>query len=301
MALTANLRGRGSRVPEFVSSRENRWLKQFRAALAGEKQRDASGAGGGGQIVGVEGPHLVETALRAGIEIAAVLISESGARHLEDLGTPLSTKTRLLSTSDRLFAQVAGTEAPQGIAALVRARRASFDDLVSGVPLLLVMAAVQDPGNVGTLVRTAEAFGASGAIACSAGGIGTADPVGPKALRASAGSALRLPVLYGVAAPVLLAQLRVAGVRVYASSPDSGGNGVPAAVAPWQVNWRAASALLVGNEGRGLPGELLRSSDAVVRIPQAAAREAGAPVESLNAAAAGAILLYEAARQRGLG
>ncbi len=157
MAMAANLRGRASRVPEFITSRENRWLKLFRSALAGEKQRDA---GGDGEVVGVEGPHLVETALHAGIKVSAVLIGESGSRHLQKLGKWIPSSARLLSTSDGMFAQVAATEAPQGIAALVQPRRASFDDLVSGVPLLLVMAALQDPGNVGTLLRTAEAFGA---------------------------------------------------------------------------------------------------------------------------------------------
>ncbi len=125
----------------------------------------------------------------------------------------------MLRTSDRLFAHVAATEAPQGIAALVRPTAATLDDLLRGTPLVLLMAGVQDPGNVGALVRTAEALGATGAAACSAGGIGTANPFGPKALRASAGAALRLPILRGVATSILLAQLRVAGVRVYAASP----------------------------------------------------------------------------------
>jgi TrmH family RNA methyltransferase len=176
------------------------------------------------------------------------------------------------------------------------------------------MAGIQDPGNVGTLLRTAEAFGATGAASCPAWGTGTADPFGPKALRASAGSALRLPVLRGVGTPVLLAQLRVAGVRVYATSPDiasfaadgtgasttAGRENARKPLLPWEVNWREPAALLIGNEGAGLPADLLRSSDAVVRIPQTAARESGAPLDSLNAAVAGAILLYEAARQRGL-
>jgi RNA methyltransferase, TrmH family len=301
MVLAANPRGRASRVPEFISSRENRWLKQFRAVLAGEKPRPTADPDGQAEIVGVEGPRLVETALLAGLEVPAVLIGESGARHLQKLGKWIPMGTRLLSTGDRLFAQVAATEAPQGIAALVRPRQAAFDDLASGTPLLLVMAAVQDPGNVGALLRTAEAFGASGAVTCPVRGIGAADPFGPKALRASAGAALRIPVLRGVAAPVLLAQLRMARIRVYASSPDpAGAEGVPV-VAPWSVNWREPSALLVGNEGAGLPADLLRSSDAVVSIPQNTAREAAARSESLNAAVAGSILLYEAARQRGLG
>jgi TrmH family RNA methyltransferase len=313
MALAANAPGRASRVPELITSRDNRWLKQFRAALAGEKPRDL--ANPNTEILGVEGPHLVETALRAGIPIAAVLISEAGARHLPSLGEWIPESARLLATSDRLFAQAAGTETPQGIAALIQAPQTCFDDLVRGVPLVLVMAGIQDPGNVGTLLRTAEAFGATGAASCPAWGTGTADPFGPKALRASAGSALRLPVLRGVGTPVLLAQLRVAGVRVYATSPDtasSTGDANPGASAsasrestrkpllPWEVNWREPAALLLGNEGAGLPADLVRSSDAVVRIPQIAAGENGAQVESLNAAVAGAILLYEAARQRGL-
>ncbi len=313
MALAANARGPASRVPELITSRENRWLKQFRAALAGEKPRNPVNPSA--EIIGVEGPHLVETALRAGLTISAVLVSETGARHLPSLGEWIPESARLLATSDRLFAQAAGTETPQGIAALVRAPQTSFDDLVVGVPLVLVMAGIQDPGNVGTLLRTAEAFGATGAASCPAWGTGTADPFGPKALRASAGSALRLPVLRGVGTPILLAQLRVAGVRVYAASPDAASSAAAGAGAsttasresvrkpllPWEVNWREPAALLVGNEGAGLPADLVRSSDAVVRIPQIAASESGAPLDSLNAAVAGAILLYEAARQRGLG
>jgi TrmH family RNA methyltransferase len=295
MALAANAPGKSSRVPELITSRQNRWLKLFRAALAGEKPRDADGSGA--EVIGVEGPHLVETALRAGLKLVAILASETGGLEMP----AVDDSVRMLITSDALFEQIASTKAPQGIAALVKPRQATFDDLVRGLPLLLLMAGVQDPGNVGTLLRTAEAFGASGAAASPSGGIGTADPFGPKALRASTGSALRLPVLRGVSTPIVLAQLRVAGVRVYATSPEAGGRESPAKpLLPWEVNWREPSALLVGNEGAGLSGELLRSSDAVVRIPQAVAREAGAPVESLNAAVAGSIVLYEAARQRGL-
>jgi TrmH family RNA methyltransferase len=275
-----------SRVPEPVTSRDNRWLKRFRSALAG----DASG-----ELIGIEGPRLVETALRSGVEISALLVSQTGGRHLAPLQQWIPPATRLLRTTDRLFARAAATEAPQGIAALVRPRTATFDDLVRGLPLVLVMAGVQDPGNVGALVRTAEAFGASGAAACPAAGTGTANPFGPKALRASAGAALRLPILRGVAAPILLAQLRVAGVRLYAACVDW-----PQAVAPWEADWRVPAALLVGNEAAGLPPEMVRSADAVVRIPQSTAPDAAAP-DSLNAAVAGSILLYEAARQRGRG
>jgi TrmH family RNA methyltransferase len=274
-----------SQAAEVITSRENRWLKQFRAALSGD---------GADAFTGVEGVRAVETALRSGAEIGAVLVSESGAKHLERLQQWILEGARVLRTSDRLFAHVAGTETPQGIAALVKPIAATFDDMLRGTPLVLLMAGVQDPGNVGALVRTAEALGATGAAACSAAGIGTANPFGPKALRASAGAALRLPILRGVATPILLAQLRVAGVRVYAASPDA-----PNALAPWEADWRGPAALLVGNEGAGLPPELIRSADAAVRIPQAAAPDAASGMDSLNAAVAGSILLYEAARQRG--
>lgn len=297
------------RLSESIESRENRWLKRFRASLSGDTLRRGEVSE---EIAGVEGARLVETALRSGVEILAVLFSDSGAKHISRLERWIPPEARLLRTTDRLFASASGTETPQGIAALVRPRAGTFDDLVSGIPLVLVLAGVQDPGNVGSLVRTAEAFGVSGIAACAAGVIGTANPYSPKALRSSAGSALRLPIVRGVSAPVLLAQLKVAGVRVYAACPDivsqSNSDGAAkGALAPWEIDWRTPAALLVGNEGAGLPAELVRSADGIVRIPHArqAARgpegqSAGAAAESLNAAVAGSILLYEAARQRGL-
>ncbi len=215
---------------ESIESRENRWLKRFRAALSGESSRAGASArpraGSSTQafpkaeIAGVEGARLVETALHSGAEILALLFSDTGAKHMRRLQPSIPPGARLLRTTDRLFAFASGTETPQGVAALVRPRLGTFDDLIGGTPLILILAGVQDPGNVGTLVRTAEALGASGVAACAAGAIGTANPFSPKALRASAGAALRLPIARGLSAPVLLAQLRIAGVRVCAACPD---------------------------------------------------------------------------------
>jgi len=336
MKRMAELRA-GRAAPPFsesIESRENRWLKRFRAALAGESSRGGASArpragpspqgSPEGEIAGVEGARLVETALHSGAEILALLFSETGAKHMLRLQPSLPPEARLLRTTDRLFAFASGTETPQGVAALVRPRLGTFDDLLGGTPLILILAGVQDPGNVGTLVRTAEALGASGVAACAAGSIGTANPFSPKALRASAGAALRLPIARGLSAPVLLAQLRIAGVRVCAACPDEpsdaggaasrasqreAGSAVGSAnarkpLAPWEIDWRGPVALLIGNEGAGLPEDLVRSADAVVRIPHAPhyskAGGENAPAESLNAAIAGSILLYEAARQRGL-
>jgi RNA methyltransferase, TrmH family len=251
-------------------------------------------------FVGVEGVRLVEEALRSGCRIDAVLFSETGARYRERLapfiGRP-EIAFPVLQTTDRLFEGLADTEHPQGVAALVEPRVTTFDDLVrapEGVcsPLLVVLAGVQDPGNVGTILRTAAAFGATGAAISASGQSGTASPFSPKALRASAGAALHLAVLSGTPLPILMTQLKVAGFRMLASSVHEPETGEQPLLAPWEVDWCVASALLVGNEGSGLPVEVERSADARIRIPMASG------VESLNAAAAAAVLFYEAARQR---
>jgi RNA methyltransferase, TrmH family len=282
------------RAPAGVlTSRDNRWLKQFRMALRGGIPTESG-------FVGVEGVRLVEEALRSGCRIDAVLFSESGERFRERLapfiGRP-EIAFPVLLTTDRLFEGLADTEHPQGVAALVEPRVTTFDDLMRAPeracsPLVVVLAGVQDPGNVGTILRTASAFGATGAAIAASGQSGTASPFSPKALRASAGAALHLAVLSGTPLPILMTQLKVAGFRTLASSVHEPESGEQPLLAPWEVDWCAASALLVGNEGSGLPVEVERSADARIRIPMASG------VESLNAAAAAAVLFYEAARQR---
>jgi TrmH family RNA methyltransferase len=282
----------------LLTSRDNRWLKEFRMALRGGLPTEDG-------FVGVEGVRLVEEALRSGCPIQAVLFSEAGQRHRERLA-PLIDRPELsfptLRTTDRLFEGLADTEHPQGVAALVKPRSISFDDLVSTpasacAPLLVVLAGVQDPGNVGTILRTAAAFGVTGAVTAASGISGTASPYSPKALRASAGAALHLPILAGMSLAILLTQFKVAGIRTLASSVHESHSASPSAdqtlLAPWEVDWCQPVALLVGNEGAGLPEEIERAADARIRIPMASG------VESLNAAAAAAVVFYEAARQRG--
>jgi RNA methyltransferase, TrmH family len=283
--------GRGNAAE--IASRDNRWLKRFRAALAGEHGHDG--------IVGVEGVRLVEAALGSGHPVEALLVSESGARHLPRVAPLLTPAVLVLRTSDKLFASVADTKTPQGIAALVQPRQAAIENLVSGTALLAVLVGVQDPGNVGTIVRAAEAFGATGAATCPADAIGTADPFGPKAMRASAGSALRLPIVQGISATILLAQLRMSRVRIYAAVAEESKNNAPEGDSTlyslWDIDWKAPAAILIGNEGAGLPRELVRAADARVFIPQIEGT-GRVGIESLNAAMAAGVLLYEAMRQR---
>jgi TrmH family RNA methyltransferase len=282
-----------------ITSRENRWLKRFRFALAGEHGDDG--------IVGVEGVRLVEAALGSSQPVEALLVSESGERHFLRIKHLLASAVPALRTSNKLFASVADTQAPQGIAALVRPRQATIENLMVGAALVVVLVGVQDPGNVGTIVRAAEAFGASGAATCPADGIGTADPFGPKAIRASAGSALRLPIVNGISPTILLAQLRMFEVKVYAAvarevsaakdSKNKPSDADSHLLCPWDIDWKTPTAILIGNEGAGLPADLVRAADAHVYIPQAAAT-VPVGIESLNAAMAASVLLYEAMRQR---
>jgi TrmH family RNA methyltransferase len=283
---------------EIITSRDNKWLKSFRAVLQGGGPKE-------GEPVGIEGRKLVEDALSSGLEAQALLVSESGERDLpgiieiashSETGIP---RNRIFRTSDKLFAGISGTEAPQGIAALFRqpiwdlehalrgpARRDGvFSAAVGGrSPLIVVMTAVQDPGNVGTIIRSAEAFGATGAIATR----GTADPWSPKALRASAGSALRLPVLRGLAVPVVLAQLRISRAKIVAASAKTAATDA----ARLAECLSGPAAIFVGNEGAGLPAEVEHAADAYIAIPMSDL------VESLNAGVAASIVLYEAAKLR---
>jgi TrmH family RNA methyltransferase len=286
----------------MIRSRDNKWLKQFRAALRGSGPES-------GEPIALEGPNLVEEGLHAGLEPEALLVSETGERELgrilnaasqSETGIP---RQRVLRTTDQLFGTVAGTESPQGVAALFRQREWAFEDLLRGIasadgafrgdaPLVMVLVGVQDPGNVGTVIRSSEAFCATGVIATR----GTAHPWSPKAVRASAGSALRLPLLRGIAAPVAIAQLRVAGVKIYAAATractDDRGEPKTSRKLIDTSALREAAAVFIGSEGHGLPPEVEHSADGTISIP------ISQTVESLNAAIAASILLYEASRQR---
>ena len=276
----------------LLSSRDNRWLKLFRIALRGGLPTESGS-------VGVEGFRLVEEALSSGCRIEAVLLSESGERHREKLAHLIARPEMafpVFTTTDRLFEGIADTEHPQGVAALVVPRTTQLEDLFTTPrgacsPLIVVLAGVQDPGNVGTILRTASAFGATGAVTSATGQSGTASPFSPKALRASAGTALHLPVVAGASLAILLTQFKLNAISTIATCVHEGA-GADAPSAPWEIDWCQPIALLVGNEGAGLPEDVVHSADARIQIPLQR------HVESLNAAAAAAVLFYEASRQR---
>jgi RNA methyltransferase, TrmH family len=226
--------------------------------------------------------HLLEEALRSDCEVKVVVAAESvrsaAEGHVRGLG-----RTKVVVAPDALLRAVSGTESSQGIIALVRPPEWRLEQLFRGSPLVLVLDSLQDPGNCGTIVRAAEAFGASGVMFLK----GTANPYNPKTLRASAGSVFRVPFLHGVDTALARAALKQNRIELYAGVPAR--DGVRSLV---QVDLTGRCGLIIGNEGRGVGGDL-RSAALDVAIPTVG-------VESLNAAIAAGIMLYEARRQRAL-
>jgi TrmH family RNA methyltransferase len=259
----------------IVQSKQNARLKELRRAFA-NPHRDGSG------LCGIESPHLLEEALRAGLRLHCVFLAQGAERLLESL--PLPRETEILLLPKDLLDSALPTETPQPIAALVEPPDWTWAHLLGGhrttAPLILVMAGLQDPGNLGAILRSAEAFGANGVISLP----GTVSAWNPKAVRASAGSVFRLPLLSASAEDCFLrlreACVRILSTAVYAGEPVD------------LVNMTAAVALLIGNEGNGVPAALAAKADGALTI------RCPGPVESLNAAIAASVLLYEASQQR---
>lgn len=258
--------------PRRLTSPSNPLLKDVRRAAA----RGVEAAGG---YCLAETFRLLEEAMRSPCEIGPVIAAESALGRVE---TALGRRREdaIVVVPDGLFKSLAATESPQGVLALVRPRRWQLEDLFGPRALVVVLDGLQDPGNAGTVVRAAEAFGATG-VAFLAGCV---NPFNPKAIRASAGSAFRAPLVTGLQGAQFRAAARARGVAIYSAEPSGG---VPASSA----DFRGPCALVVGAEGRGLAAGEWEDARRV-SIPTRG-------VESLNAAVSAAILLYEASRQRG--
>ena len=256
-----------------LKSSANPLIKVFRKALSEGVTRQG--------WLAVEGPHLLEEALRAA-SVQCVLASQSAAEQFPRLVNRIPGGAEVTEIPDRLFRQIAQTENPQGIAALVELRSHDLDKVLAQQNLLLLVACgPQDPGNLGTIVRSAQALGASALLTLE----GTVSPYNPKAVRATAGAIFRLPIFHDLKADHLFARLRLAGVRMIAADQKS-----PALL--WEADLRTSVAILIGREGTGLAPEIFKAAHQLLGIPIYPGPD------SLNAAAAASIFLYEAARQR---
>ena len=256
---------------ERISSRQNPLVKQFRDVAHGSVV----------DAMLLDGEHLIEEALGSGVAIEVAAFGER-------LGNgPLADRLRregvkVVLVTDAVLGAVSPVQTPSGVVGIARRPASSLEGVFATKPqLIAVLHDVQDPGNVGAVVRAAEGCGATGVL-CSQR---TADPFGWKALRGAMGSTFRLPVAAGQPLDEAIATARAGGLRVFATTAR-GGTPLP------DCDLRGPAAVVFGGEGAGLPAAIIEAADARLTIPMKA------PVESLNVAIAAALVLYEAARQR---
>jgi TrmH family RNA methyltransferase len=258
---------------ERITSPANPLLKDLRRAIARGGLTDE------GWCV-AESFHLLEEALRSDRKVPVVLASESVAAALERQTSALRA-SRVVILPGNLFQSIAATETSQGVIAFVEPATWSIEQLFGGQSLVIVLDGLQDPGNAGAIARAAEAFGATGLMFVK----GSVSPFHPKTLRASAGSLFRIPFVFGVDALAACAALKQSRADVYAAMPFTGTQQVAR-----DVDFSRKCAIVIGGEGRGVNRELLEIA-ADIAIPTTG-------VESLNAAVAASVLLYEARMQR---
>lgn len=255
-----------------ISSRQNPIVKRFR-----ELART-----GDGDLMLLDGDHLVEEAIASDLAIDVAAFGEKAAARL----VTLAAKTRragakTVTVTDQVLAALSPVQHPSGVVAIARRPAPTIDQILARRPQLVVMLSdVQDPGNVGAIIRAAEACGATGIVA----GDATADPFGWKALRGAMGSTFRIPVARHPLADAVRAA-KAAGIRIFGTMPR-GGTPLP------KCDLRGPAAILLGGEGAGLPAAVFNMADERLTIPMRP------PVESLNVAIASALIVYEASRQR---
>jgi TrmH family RNA methyltransferase len=270
-------------VPEPLSAKNPR-IAHLRRLSGRRRSRTDDG------LFLVEGPVVVAEALTVGVAFVDVFVdadvlaaSPPGSTVATVVERARGAGVTVRPVAPGVLGTVTDTVTPQGVVGVAERRTTTIDRLV-GDGVVLVLAGVADPGNAGTLVRTAEAAGALGVVFCG----GSVDPFAPKVVRSAAGSVLRLPIVEAASgAPTIaaLVALRSGGRRLVATQARGGAD-------PEGVDLVAPTALVVGSEAHGLSPEVAALVDVAVTIPMAG------PIESLNAAVAGAVVLFESARQR---
>lgn len=277
----------------MITSTSNTQIKELAKLQKKSRLRDER------RIFLVEGPRMVEEIPKERIE--RLYISESFERknpaYIRELGVPAEV------LSDTVFSYVSDTKNPQGILAVVKRLEYTMEDVLgksaskceekSGekeknpenhqirVPHVIVLDNLQDPGNLGTIFRTAEAAGATGILLSS----DSVDVYNPKVIRSTMGAVFRMPFFYVKDLPAAVKSLSSQGIRTYAAHLN-GKNAYD------EEDYTKGCAFLIGNEGNGLRDEVSECADCLIRIPMCG------KAESLNAAVAAAVLMFEAGRQR---
>jgi len=265
----------------MITSKHNVKVKDIRL-LKQAKHRRARGA------YCIEGVRLVEEALRQGAPVRQVAYSqrlEETERGAELLSTARKTfpGAEWLYVSDAVLGTVSDTQSHQGVLMVLKKRENNWEELWKGEGLILLLCDLQDPGNLGTIFRVADAGGVAGVVLNR----GTIDPYSPKVVRASMGSFFRVPFLSGQNIEDCLKKLRSRGYRIWATAV----RGQPSF---WEVDFSRPTAVLFGQEGGGLPQSLIEAADGSFTIPMTP------NADSLNVAMAAGLVVYEAWRQKRL-
>ena len=256
----------------LITSPANERLKHARRVRDGRED----------DLIFVEGERLIEECLQSGLALAACFHSPEVSPRAQTILAELAERgCPLLPTADAVLATVSDTVNSQGLIVLAERPTAQLEEVLLSSGLLVCLDAVQDPGNFGTILRTAEAAGATGVISMK----GSVDAYSPKVLRSAMGSAFRLPIVTGVTDEGLMEHLHKADLQIVAATADG-------ETLYHEPNWLEPTMVILGNEANGVSDDLLELCETRIRIPLRS------PVESLNVAAAAAVILFEAARQR---
>jgi RNA methyltransferase, TrmH family len=263
----------------YIAGKDNPLLKTIRLMMSGSRRAPE-------QLVAVEGIRMLEEVNKAGCEIETVVCSELFGSDIREkclLDGWLSKQIAICKTGEKLFQSISGVQTPQGAIALIRAPKLFLEDITPVANALILCACeIQDPGNMGTMIRTAAAAGAT--LVCTTKGAVSAR--NPKSIRSSAGAFFHLPVIERVDANDIRAYCNARSIQPYRTDPRAG-------MIYNKADFRGPCAIFLGNEGSGM------SQDAFAGFPSIHVPMAEG-VESLNVAMAGAVILFEAFRQRSL-
>ncbi len=262
-----------NKQPTYISSLQNPKVKEW-AGLLDKKLRDRTGR------FLIEGVHLVQEAIACGADLDAIVWDAERGLPAELRAAVSGSDALLYEAPQNVLAKCTGTDTPPPVFGVAAKPLPNFETLYREGALVLVLDGLRDPGNVGTLIRSADAVGADAVVL----GRGSVDLYNPKTVRSTMGSLFHLPVLEGDLAE-LLPEARTRGMRIVGTS-------LTAEQTCYAWDWKGATWLLLGNESNGLSPEASAYVDGTVLIPMRGR------AESLNVATAGAVLLHEAMRQR---
>jgi RNA methyltransferase, TrmH family len=262
---------------EMITSNQNSLIKEVKS-LKLKKNREEK------RLFFIEGERLVGEAVKEKVEICRVFVSSS---YIKDITTEKVLKSiekleyQVYEISDKLFEEISDTESPQGILAVIKMKKYMLSDIFNERSFIIILDSIQDPGNMGTMIRTADASGATGIIYSK----GCVDLYNPKVLRGTMGSVFHLPIIYCENLFETIKEIKQNNIKVYAAHLKAESN-------YFNVDMKNNVAIIIGNEANGISDDISTLSDILVKIPMLGKSE------SLNASIAASLIMYEVVRQR---